>query len=116
MLGAGPHLHPHRHLLQPDGGCEVRRRLRSAPYVAQEVVDAHRWLAPGEMLDGLGMAETTPGPLIMVVQFERFMGAYQDAGPLDPLLAAKLGAVLTTKVTSSPASSGFCSARRSSNG
>lgn len=71
-------------------------------YVAQQAVEAHGWLAPGEMLDGLGMAETTPGPLIMVVQFVGFMGAYRNPGPLDPMLAGGLGAVLTTWVTFVP--------------
>ena len=47
-------------------------------YVAQEAVETYGWLQPGEMLDGLGMAETTPGPLIMVVQFVGFMGAFRD--------------------------------------
>jgi chromate transporter len=71
-------------------------------YVAQEAVDTHGWLAPGEMVDGLGMAETTPGPLIMVTQFVGFMGALRQPGGLDPLLAATLGAVLTTWVTFVP--------------
>ena len=71
-------------------------------YVAQQAVEAHGWLAPGEMLDGLGMAETTPGPLIMVVQFVGFMGAYRNPGALDPMLAGGLGAVLTTWVTFVP--------------
>ncbi len=71
-------------------------------YVAQQAVETYGWLRPGEMLDGLGMAETTPGPLIMVVQFVGFLGAYRDAGGLDPLLAATLGAVLTTWVTFVP--------------
>jgi chromate transporter len=71
-------------------------------FVAQEAVETYGWLAPGEMLDGLGMAETTPGPLIMVVQFVGFMGAFRQAGTLDPLLAATLGAVLTTWVTFVP--------------
>lgn len=47
-------------------------------YVAQEAVQHYGWLKPGEMLDGLGMAETTPGPLIMVLQFVGFLGAYRD--------------------------------------
>ena len=71
-------------------------------YVAQEAVETYRWLAPGEMIDGLGMAETTPGPLIMVTQFVGFMGAYRQPGALDPLVAATFGAVLTTWVTFVP--------------
>lgn len=53
-------------------------------YVAQQVVENYGWLNPGEMLDGLGMAETTPGPLIMVLQFVGFMGAFRDPGALSP--------------------------------
>ncbi len=71
-------------------------------YVAQQAVEGYGWLAPGEMLDGLGMAETTPGPLIQVVQFVGFMGAFRDPGGLDPLVAATLAAVLTTWVTFVP--------------
>ena len=71
-------------------------------YVAQEAVQNYGWLQPGEMLDGLGMAETTPGPLIQVVQFVGFMGAYRDPGLLPPLLAATMAAVLTTWVTFVP--------------
>ncbi len=71
-------------------------------YIAQQAVDIYGWLAPGEMLDGLGMAETTPGPLIQVVQFVGFMGAFRDAGNLPPMLAGTLGAVLTTWVTFLP--------------
>ena len=71
-------------------------------YVAQEAVQHFGWLKPGEMLDGLGMAETTPGPLIMVVQFVGFMGAYRDPGALDPMLAATLAAILTSWVTFVP--------------
>ncbi|MBI6630062.1 chromate efflux transporter [Pontibaca salina] len=71
-------------------------------YVAQEAVQNYGWLAPGEMLDGLGMAETTPGPLIMVTQFVGFMGAFREAGSLPPLLAAMLGGLLTTWVTFTP--------------
>lgn len=71
-------------------------------YVAQEAVQNFGWLAPGEMLDGLGMAETTPGPLIMVTQFVGFMGAFRDASGLSPLLAGTLGALLTTWVTFTP--------------
>jgi chromate transporter len=71
-------------------------------YVAQEAVGTYGWLAPGEMLDGLGMAETTPGPLIMVTQFVGFMGAFRDAGTLSPLMAGTLGGLLTTWVTFAP--------------
>ena len=71
-------------------------------YVAQQAVETYGWLAPGEMLDGLGMAETTPGPLIMVTQFVGFMGALREAGGMPPLLAATLGGLLTTWVTFLP--------------
>lgn len=71
-------------------------------YMAQQAVDTYGWLEPGEMLDGLGLAETTPGPLIMVVQFVGFLGAYRNPGMLDPLLAGTLGALLTTWVTFVP--------------
>lgn len=71
-------------------------------YVAQQAVEVYGWLAPGEMLDGLGMAETTPGPLIMVVQHVGFLGAFRNPGALDPMLAGTLGAVLTTWVTFVP--------------
>jgi chromate transporter len=71
-------------------------------YVAQQAVDTYGWLQPGEMLDGLGMAETTPGPLIMVTQFVGFMGTFRDPGPLHPLLAGTLGGLLTTWVTFTP--------------
>ncbi|UKJ74915.1 chromate efflux transporter [Azospirillum brasilense] len=71
-------------------------------YVAQQAVETYGWLHPGEMLDGLGMAETTPGPLIMVVQFVGFLGALRDPGALPPLLAGVLGGLLTTWVTFVP--------------
>ena len=71
-------------------------------YVAQEAVGTYGWLDPGEMLDGLGMAETTPGPLIMVVQFVGFMGAYRSPGMFDPMVAGILGALLTSWVTFVP--------------
>jgi len=72
------------------------------PYVAQEAVGTHQWLEPGEMLDGLGMAETTPGPLIQVVQFVGFMGAYRNPGELHPMLAGVIGSIVTTWVTFAP--------------
>ncbi len=71
-------------------------------YVAQQAVENYHWLRPGEMLDGLGMAETTPGPLIMVTQFVGFMAAYRDPGGLQPMLAGTLGGLLTTWVTFTP--------------
>ena len=71
-------------------------------YVAQEAVQSYHWLSAGEMLDGLGMAETTPGPLIMVLQFVGFMGAYRAPGVLPPLLAGTLGGLLATWVTFVP--------------
>lgn len=71
-------------------------------YVAQAAVENYGWLRPGEMLDGLGMAETTPGPLIMVTQFVGFLAGYRDPGTLSPLTAATLGAILTTWVTFLP--------------
>lgn len=71
-------------------------------YIAQKAVETYGWLKPGEMLDGLGMAETTPGPLIQVVQFVGFMGAFRFPGGLDPLLAGILGSVLVTWVTFVP--------------
>jgi chromate transporter len=71
-------------------------------YVAQQAVQSYHWLTPREMLDGLGMAETTPGPLIMVTQFVGFLGAYRNGGGLNPLIAATLGAILSTWVTFVP--------------
>ncbi len=71
-------------------------------YVAQQAVEHYHWLTAHEMLDGLGMAETTPGPLIMVLQFVGFMGAYRNPGLLSPLLAGTLGGLLATWVTFIP--------------
>jgi chromate transporter len=71
-------------------------------YVAQQAADYYHWVSPREMLDGLGMAETTPGPLIMVVQFVGFLAAFRDAGGLPPMLAATLGGLLATWVTFAP--------------
>jgi chromate transporter len=71
-------------------------------YVAQQAVEHYHWLKPGEMLDGLGMAETTPGPLIMVLQFVGFMAAFRDPGGLSPMLAGTLGGLLATWVTFTP--------------
>jgi chromate transporter len=71
-------------------------------YVAQQAVDHYHWVTAGQMLDGLGMAETTPGPLIMVTQFVGFLAAWREPGTMPPLLAATLGGLLTTWVTFSP--------------
>ncbi|MDA9401778.1 chromate efflux transporter [Bradyrhizobium sp. CCBAU 45389] len=71
-------------------------------YVAQQAVEHYHWLKPHEMLDGLGMAETTPGPLIMVLQFVGFMAAYRDPGGLSPMVAATFGGLLATWVTFTP--------------
>jgi chromate transporter len=72
------------------------------PYVAQQAVENFHWLTAPQMLDGLGLAETTPGPLIMVLQFVGFLGGWNHPGTLSPLLAATLGAALTTWVTFVP--------------
>jgi len=71
-------------------------------YMAQEAVQTHGWLAPGEMLDGLGMAETTPGPLIQVVQFVGFMGGYREADMLGPVASGIAASVIVTWVTFVP--------------
>ncbi len=71
-------------------------------FVAQRAVEVYGWLAPGEMVRGLALAETTPGPLIMVVQFVAFLGAYRDPGSLDPWAAAVIASLLTTWVTFVP--------------
>ena len=72
------------------------------PYVSQQAVENYHWLGPGQMLDGLGLAETTPGPLIMVLQFVGFLGAWNQPGNLPPLLAATLGSLITTWTTFVP--------------
>ncbi|WP_292530557.1 chromate efflux transporter [Methylocystis sp.] len=71
-------------------------------YVAQQAVDNFHWLQSREMLDGLGMAETTPGPLIMVLQFVGFLAAYRQSGVLPPIVAGTLGGLLATWVTFTP--------------
>jgi chromate transporter len=71
-------------------------------YVAHQAVSVYGWLGAREMVRGLALAETTPGPLIMVVQFVAFVGAYRSPGSLDPWVAAFLGALLTTWVTFVP--------------
>jgi chromate transporter len=71
-------------------------------YVAQEAVQTFGWLQPGEMIDGLALAETTPGPLVLVLSFVGFIAAYRDPLGLDPLLAGLVGATITTWVTFVP--------------
>ena len=72
------------------------------PYVSQQAVETHGWLTAPQMLDGLGLAETTPGPLIMVLQFVGFLGGWNQPGALPPLLSATLGAFITTWTTFIP--------------
>ena len=72
------------------------------PYVGQQAVENYHWLTAAQMLDGLGLAETTPGPLIMVVQFIGFLGGWNHPGPLSPLAMATLGAAITTWTTFVP--------------
>ncbi|MGH8402265.1 MAG: chromate transporter, partial [Gammaproteobacteria bacterium] len=71
-------------------------------YIAQRAVAGFHWLSPGQMLDGLALAETTPGPLIMVVQFVAFLGAYFHPAGLSPMTAGVIGSILTTWVTFAP--------------
>jgi chromate transporter len=71
-------------------------------YMAQEAVESYRWMTAPEMVDGLGLAETTPGPLILVTQFVGFLGAYRDAPPFSPVAAGVIGSALTTWVTFVP--------------
>jgi chromate transporter len=71
-------------------------------YVAQQAAEYYHWVTPREMLDGLGMAETTPGPLIMVVQFVGFMAALREASGMSLMLAGTLGGLLATWVTFAP--------------
>ena len=72
------------------------------PYVSQQAVEHYAWLNAGQMLDGLGLAETTPGPLIMVLQFVGFLGGWNFPAPLSPLAMATLGAFITTWTTFLP--------------
>ena len=71
-------------------------------YMAQEAVETYRWMTAPEMVDGLGLAETLPGPLIKVTQFVGFLGAYRDAAPFSPVAAGVIGSALTTWVTFVP--------------
>jgi chromate transporter len=71
-------------------------------YMAQEAVETQGWMSAPEMVDGLGLAETTPGPLILVTQFVGFLAAFRDAAPFSPIAAGALGAAMTTWVTFVP--------------
>ena len=71
-------------------------------YMAQEAVQTYGWMTAPEMVDGLGLAETTPGPLILVTQFVGFLAAFRDAAPFSPVVAGVLGAAMTTWVTFVP--------------
>jgi chromate transporter len=71
-------------------------------YVAQAAVETYGWLVAGEMVDGLGLAETTPGPLILVLQFVGFLAAFRGHGGLDPLRRRQPGRLLTVWVTFAP--------------
>ena len=71
-------------------------------YMAQEAVQTYGWMTAPEMVDGLGLAETTPGPLILVTQFVGFLAAFRDAAPFSPVTAGVLGAAMTTWVTFVP--------------
>lgn len=71
-------------------------------YVQQQAVDEYQWLTASEMIDGLSLGESTPGPLVMVVQFVGFLGAFRNPGSLSPLSAGMLGAIITTWVTFVP--------------
>ena len=72
------------------------------PYVSQQAVEQYHWLTAGQMMDGLGLAETTPGPLIMVVQFVGFMGGWNQSESMSPLVAASIGALISSWVTFLP--------------
>jgi chromate transporter len=72
------------------------------PYVAQLAVEKHAWLSHSQMMSGLALAETTPGPLIMVLQFVGFVGGWQHPGALSPLAGATVGALITTWATFLP--------------
>jgi len=72
------------------------------PYVADQAVTTYGWVTPNEMLGGVGMAETTPGPLIQIVQFVGFLGAFRNPAGLDPLIAGLAGSVVTTWSTFVP--------------
>jgi chromate transporter len=71
-------------------------------YISEVAVSQYGWLTADQMVQGLGLAESTPGPLIMVTEYVGFIGAYNDPGPFDPLLYGTLGALITTYATFLP--------------
>ncbi|MBV9348979.1 MAG: chromate efflux transporter, partial [Pseudolabrys sp.] len=71
-------------------------------YMAQQAVETYHWMSPGEMVDGLGLAETTPGPLILVTQFVGSLAAFRAPAPFSPIVACIIGAAMTTWVTFTP--------------
>lgn len=71
-------------------------------YVAQQAVESNHWLSPGQMVDGLGLAETTPGPLVLVLQFVGFLAAAQSVSGLHPVLAGAIGSLIVLWVTFTP--------------
>jgi chromate transporter len=71
-------------------------------YISDVAVNTYGWLTADQMVQGLGLAESTPGPLIMVTEYVGFFGAWNNPGPFDPLLYATLGAAITTYVTFLP--------------
>jgi chromate transporter len=71
-------------------------------YMAQQAVETYGWVTAGEMMDGLGLAETTPGPLIMVTQFIGFLAGFRDPGTLSPMAAGALGGLMATWATFGP--------------
>jgi Chromate transporter len=106
LAGQQSHRGSGRHFFQQSCPGYLWRAYAVLPYVAQQAVQTHHWLSAGQMLDGLGLAETTPGPLITVTQFVGFLGGWNHPGQLPPLLAATLGALMTTWTTFTLAFSG----------
>ncbi|MFM8287256.1 MAG: chromate efflux transporter [Planctomycetaceae bacterium] len=82
--------------------CTLGGAYAILPYVARQAVERHGWLTAGEMVDGLGMAESTPGPLVIVLQFVGFLAAWKNPGGLPPIIAALAGALISTWVTFAP--------------
>src|SRR4029078_9879319 len=83
-------------------GVSFGRAYALLAYMAQEAVQTYGWMTAPEMVDGLGLAETTPGPLILVTQFVGFLAAFREAAPFSPVVAGILGAAMTTWVTFTP--------------